>query len=174
MDLTVFPNLGDPTHGRLQCDETVYDCALGRSGVTADKQEGDGATPLGQFTLRRVLFRADRLNAPTTALPTTPIKPNDGWCDAAADPLYNQPVEHPYPASAEHLWRDDNRYNLIIVVGHNDEPIVPGAGSAIFLHVAAEDFRPTEGCVALREEDVLAVLAQCTMDSTIEIQTPKS
>lgn len=170
MDLLVQPLSNDPTHGQLTCDNRVYDCALGRSGVTTDKREGDGATPLGQFALRQVLYRADRLSQPTTSLPATPIKPDDGWCDAPGDALYNQPVTHPYSASAERLWRDDNRYDLILVLGHNDDPVVSHAGSAIFLHVAAEDFRPTEGCIALQEKHVLDILMHCTPTSRIKIQ----
>lgn len=170
MDLIVTPHPGDPTHGRLHCGETTYDCALGRSGVTTDKREGDGATPVGRYALRQVFYRADRLDAPTTGLPTTSIKLNDGWCDASDDPTYNQFVQHPYATRAEHLWRDDHRYDLVVALGYNDDPVVPGAGSAIFLHIAADDFRPTEGCIALCEADVLAVLTQCTTDSTIEIR----
>lgn len=171
MKLTVQPNLDDPSHGHLACGGAVYDCALGKAGITSNKQEGDGATPIGQFALKQVYYRADRVETPRTGLPLSTIKANNGWCDAPADSNYNRLVQHPYPASAERLWREDHRYDLIVVLGHNDNPVVPGAGSAIFIHIAAEDFRPTEGCIALREEDLLAVMSQCTTDSTIEIQT---
>lgn len=171
MDLTVIPNATTPTRGHLKCGASLYDCALGRAGVTTDKREGDGATPAGRFPLRQVFYRADRLDAPTTGLPCTSIQPHDGWCDHPTNSKYNQLVQHPYAASAEHLWRDDHRYDLVVVLGHNDDPIVPGAGSAIFLHIAAEDFRPTEGCIALCEADVIKVLAHCTQNSTIETQT---
>lgn len=170
MDLIVTPNATNPTRGHLTCGASRYDCALGRTGVTTDKRESDGATPIGRFALRQVFYRADRLNHPTTGLPVTSIQPQDGWCDAPDDPMYNRFVRHPYSTSAERLWRDDHRYDVVVVLGHNDAPIIPGAGSAIFLHIAAEDFRPTDGCVALCEADVLAVLAHCTTDSTIEIQ----
>src|SRR5690242_4061290 len=126
-------------------------CALGRGGaVTADlKQEGDGATPIGVWPIRSVLYRPDREARPETALDVSAIRPNDGWCDAPNDPGYNTMVSHPYPASAERLWRDDHVYNLIVVLGFNDDPVVAGKGSAIFWHLAREDFAPTEGCVAV-------------------------
>jgi len=138
----------------------AFRCALGRTGIRADKREGDGVTPAGCFGLRRVLYRADRLARPPTALPVAALTPQDGWCDDPADPLYNRPVRLPYAARHERLWRADGLYDLIVVLGHNDDPVVPWRGSAVFLHVAAPDYRPTEGCVALARDDLLAVLAE--------------
>ncbi len=136
-------------------------CALGRGGVAAmgAKREGDGATPAGLWPLRRLFYRLDRIAAPATRLPTTALTPWDGWCDAPADPDYNRAVQLPYPASAEHLWRDDEVYDLIVVLGYNDAPVVPGRGSAIFLHIARPDYAPTDGCVALHRADLLSCLA---------------
>ena len=139
-------------------------CALGRGGVAAAgaKREGDGATPAGLWPLRRLFYRPDRLSAPGTRLPVSALRPSDGWCDAPGDPAYNRPVTLPYPASAERLWRDDNVYDLIVVLGYNDAPVIRGRGSAIFLHVARPDYSPTEGCVALAEADLLSVLAEAS------------
>lgn len=136
-------------------------CALGRAGVRFNKREGDGATPIGCFPLRRVLYRPDRLPAPAGALPATAIDPDLGWCDDPAHPAYNRPVRLPFAGSHERLWRDDMLYDLLVVIGHNDDPVVPGFGSAIFLHVARPDFGPTEGCVALAREDLMALLGCC-------------
>ena len=135
-------------------------CALGPAGVTpADaKREGDGASPAGAWPLRRVLYRPDRRPAPETGLPVRALAPDDGWCDAPADPAYNRPVTLPYPASAERLWRDDGVYDLIVTLGHNDDPVVAGAGSAIFLHLARPDYAPTQGCVALAAGDLADLL----------------
>jgi L,D-peptidoglycan transpeptidase YkuD (ErfK/YbiS/YcfS/YnhG family) len=131
-------------------------CALGPAGVTAAaaKREGDGSSPAGAWLLRRVLWRPDRRLAPRTSLPARPLTLEDGWCDDAADPAYNRPVTLPYPASAERLWRRDAVYDLIVILGHNDDPVVPGAGSAIFLHLARSDYAPTQGCVALATADL--------------------
>jgi L,D-peptidoglycan transpeptidase YkuD (ErfK/YbiS/YcfS/YnhG family) len=146
-----------------------YTCVLGRAGIRPDKREGDGATPVGSFPLRRVLYRADRLAAPKTALPVSAIAQNDGWCDAPTDSNYNKPVTLPYPASAENMWRDDGLYDVVVVLGHNDAPIVPGAGSAIFLHVMPPEGETTAGCVALARDDLLELLNKVDTTTAITI-----
>ncbi len=135
-------------------------CAVGRSGIGEKLREGDGVTPAGRWPLRRVLFRADRIDAPDTALPVEHIERDDAWCDIAGDPNYNRLVRLPYATLNERLWRDDHVYDVIAVVGFNDAPVVQGKGSAIFVHLARDDFAPTEGCVALTLDDLLAALAQ--------------
>ena len=165
----------DPLHpqrGTLRCGDRVFPCVLGRSGTSATKHEGDGATPTGRFPLRRVLYRADRGPAPQTLLPSAVIAPNDGWCDAPTDTRYNRPVTLPYPARAESMWREDGLYDLVVVIGHNDDPVIAGAGSAIFLHVAPDDGEPTAGCVALTRADLLEVLKTVPRDAVIEIRGP--
>jgi L,D-peptidoglycan transpeptidase YkuD (ErfK/YbiS/YcfS/YnhG family) len=107
-----------------------------------------------------VLYRPDRLKRPRTGLPTRPLRPDDGWCDAVGDRNYNRHVRHPYPASAERLWRSDGVYDVIVVLDHNTRPRVRGAGSAIFVHLARPDLTPTEGCIALSRRDLLLVLAK--------------
>ena len=154
---------------RLDCGGRSFACVIGRGGFALTKKEGDGATPVGVFPLRRLYYRADRLAAPATGLPRQPLQPDDGWCDAPGDSAYNRPVRHPYPAPAEHLWRDDGVYDLIVVIGHNDRPVIAGAGSAIFLHCARPDRRPTEGCIALARDDLLSVLEFCDTKTSIDI-----
>jgi L,D-peptidoglycan transpeptidase YkuD (ErfK/YbiS/YcfS/YnhG family) len=132
--------------------------AVGRGGLVHDKREGDGGTPIGVWPLREVLFRPDRMAMPVTRLPVRPLTPSDGWCDAPGDARYNRPVRLPYPASAEQLWRGDHLYDLIVVVGYNDAPVVPGKGSAIFLHLARSDYAPTAGCVAFARGHLLSIL----------------
>lgn len=146
-------------------------CALGQGGLVLDKREGDGATPIGRFSLRRLLYRRDRLaTPPATTLPCAPIARDDGWCDDPADPAYNTLVKLPYTASHEHLWRADGLYDVVVVLGHNDDPPVPGLGSAIFLHVARPDYPPTEGCVALALDDLLDLLRDCGPDTVMVIE----
>ena len=142
-------------------------CAIGRGGVSPDKREGDGATPGGILPCRLVYWRPDRLAEPRTALRRVALAPEDGWCDAPEDPAYNQPVRLPYPASAERLWREDHVYDLIVPLGWNDDPIVSGRGSAIFLHVARPGYAPTEGCVALALKDLTAFLALARPESRV-------
>lgn len=146
--------------------------ALGKGGVRpeAEKREGDGATPLGRYPLRQVFYRPDRLAAPQTRLPLQALTPQDGWCDDPLDPAYNRFVTLPYGASHEKLWREDAVYDLIVVLGHNDDPPVPGLGSAIFMHVARPDYSGTEGCVALALPDLLALLAVLRPATQIELR----
>jgi L,D-peptidoglycan transpeptidase YkuD (ErfK/YbiS/YcfS/YnhG family) len=146
--------------------------ALGKGGLksAADKRESDGASPIGAWPLRRVLFRPDKGPPPNTALPVQAIHRDDGWCDAPGDPAYNRPVALPYPASAERMWRHDDLYDLVVVLGHNDDPVIPDAGSAIFLHLARADYSPTEGCVALARADLEALLAAAGPGDVLEIR----
>jgi L,D-peptidoglycan transpeptidase YkuD (ErfK/YbiS/YcfS/YnhG family) len=137
----------------------TFRVALGRGRIRTDKREGDGATPAGSLPLRAVLYRPDRVLAPQSAVPTTPLSTYDGWCDDPGHADYNRPVRLPISASAEALWRDDSVYDIIGVLGWNDDPVEPGKGSAIFLHVARPDFGPTEGCIALPLDDLLHVLS---------------
>jgi len=125
-------------------------CALGKGGLRALKREGDGATPIGIWRVRRILYRADRIaRPPGGGIRIDQIRPDDGWCDAVGDRNYNRPVRHPYAASAERMWRSDRLYDIVVVLGHNDRPRIQGRGSAVFLHVARDDFGPTAGCVAV-------------------------
>lgn len=146
-------------------------CAVGRAGINFEdsKREGDGTTPCGRFPLRRVLYRADRVQRPMTGLPVQALTPADGWSDDPADPLYNHPVTLPRAYSHEALWRDDGLYDVIVVIGHNDDPVIPGHGSAVFIHVAAPDYAPTEGCVALALADLLELLKTCRPGNSISI-----
>jgi L,D-peptidoglycan transpeptidase YkuD (ErfK/YbiS/YcfS/YnhG family) len=159
--------------GRFELPDGEARCLLGRGGVkpAADKHEGDGATPLGTWLIRRVLYRPDKGPAPQTALPAGPIAPEDGWCDAPGDPAYNRPVPLPYPASAERMWRNDEAYDIVVILGHNDDPVVDGMGSAIFIHLRQPDGRATQGCVALAREDMLAFLRHAKPGDRVRISS---
>ena len=170
VDLIVIPDPHHPQRGQLHCGDHVFSCVLGRNGISALKREGDGATPTGKYPIRRVFYREDRVATPLTALPTTPIAKDDGWCDAPEDPNYNRLVKLPYPASAENMWRDDALYDIVVVIGHNDHPVTEGAGSAIFLHLAPPTNEFTAGCIALQLPDLLAVLRSVNATNVIEIR----
>jgi len=123
--------------------------ALGRSGIFANKREGDGGTPRGRFRLLRVWWRADRSPRPSTRLPVRRIVRDDAWCENPGDRRYNRPVKLDAAASGDRLWRDDHLYDFIIELDHNTRPRIAGRGSAVFVHVARPGLRPTAGCVAL-------------------------
>ena len=169
MNLIVTPSPQNPSRGNLLCGDFSYACALGRGGVSTHKTEGDGATPVGIFPLREVFYRADRVSLPRYAFRNKAINLNDGWCDASGDANYNKFVRLPLPVSAENLWRDDHAYDVIVVIGYNDDPVIKDKGSAIFMHVATPDFAPTAGCVALALPDIIAVIQSLSPDSTITI-----
>jgi L,D-peptidoglycan transpeptidase YkuD (ErfK/YbiS/YcfS/YnhG family) len=160
---------GNPREGRLILAHGVRRAALGRGGVAALKHEGDGATPLGRFPVRRVLYRADRMARPRTRFSIHAIGANDGWCEDPADRNYNKLVKLSPKASADRLTRADSLHNLVLVLGYNDRPRVKGRGSAIFLHLARPGYAPTAGCIALLRHDLLMLLAQLRCGSAIVV-----
>jgi L,D-peptidoglycan transpeptidase YkuD (ErfK/YbiS/YcfS/YnhG family) len=135
-------------------------CAIGKGGVRVEKEEGDGATPAGLLPLRRLLYRAGHVPPPRSVMPVEPIAATDGWCDDPSHRDYNRFVHLPHEARHEELWRNDEVYDVVAVLGWNDQPVVKGRGSGIFLHVARPDYAPTEGCVALALPDLTRLLAE--------------
>jgi L,D-peptidoglycan transpeptidase YkuD (ErfK/YbiS/YcfS/YnhG family) len=147
------------TLGTLRFRNLTFPAAIGKNGVYATKREGDGASPRGAWPVMRIYYRPDRLRRPRTALPAKPMHPGLGWCDAPGDRNYNRPVRLPYPASTETLWREDGLYDVIAVLDYNISRRGMGRGSAIFVHVASPGFKPTAGCIALKREHLLRLLA---------------
>lgn len=152
-----------PRHhqGMLEAGGIMVSCAIGRSGLKRLKREGDGTTPVGRWPMRYLVWRADRHARPMTGLPLVAMQPDDAWCEVPESRDYNRPVKLPHPDATDSLWRDDHLYDFLVVLGHNDEPVVPGAGSAVFFHLAREDYGPTAGCVAVNLPDMLRILARC-------------
>ena len=180
IQITVTLPSADAIHGELHAvlpdGELRAPCVIGRSGVrpAADKVEGDGATPLGDWRLRHIYYRADRITAPKTFVSSAPIEADMGWCDAPDHPEYNRLIRLPFSASHEDMARDDHVYDLVVVLGHNDDPPVPGQGSAIFWHLkrGAEDpkqWQATEGCVATTLDVMYRVLVACDEPSTLRV-----
>jgi len=164
-------------HVQMRGDHAVLDwgaggrrATIGPAGIAVKGGEGDGITPRGCFPVRKIFYRADRIAKPDVRLPLRATQPDDGWCDAPDDPNYNQLVKLPYRASAEQMWRDDALYDLVAVLGYNDDPVMPGKGSAIFLHVARADHSATHGCVALAFADALAALEQLQPGDSVVIE----
>jgi L,D-peptidoglycan transpeptidase YkuD (ErfK/YbiS/YcfS/YnhG family) len=144
--------------------------ALGRSGILANKFEGDGGTPRGRFRLKRLWWRKDRITRPQTGLPTRPIRPEDAWSEDPADRRYNRPVKRIEGEPGDRLTREDGLYDLIIEIDHNDRPRIARRGSAVFIHIARDGFRPTAGCVALRRNDLLRLLERLGPHTSIVIR----
>ncbi len=156
---------GWSSEARVQLAHRVLKAAIGRGSVRPLKREGDGGTPLGRFPIRLVLYRADRVRRPTTALPVRTIRKEDGWCEDPSDRNYNRLVKLAAHSSADRLERTDHLYDLVLVLGYNDRPRVKGRGSAIFVHLAREGYLPTAGCIAFSRRDLSAVLAELRRDS---------
>ena len=120
--LTVQVDSADSALGWATLGERRWRCVIGAGGVREDKVEGDGATPVGEFPLRHLYFRNDRLVLPKVGLPARPISDHDGWCDDPRSPAYNRLVRIPNGWSHEKMWREDGLYDLVVVVGYNDDP----------------------------------------------------
>jgi L,D-peptidoglycan transpeptidase YkuD (ErfK/YbiS/YcfS/YnhG family) len=154
---------------KLHFNQKTYPCAIGKGGFSANKKEGDGRTPIGEFGLRKCWYRHDKVDCVVTHLPLSIIREDYGWSDDPARPDYNRPVRLPYGGSHEKLWRDDGLYDVLVEIGYNDDPVIAGKGSAIFLHCATGDYKPTEGCVALAKQDLLDILPLLGISSRIKI-----
>ncbi len=174
MNITVIADTLTGGTGRLTCGDFTCACTLGRTGVipAVEKREGDGKTPLGTYPLRYAYYRADRGPAPISDLALRVLTPDTGWCEDPTHPDYNRPVTLPHPAACDVMTRDDHLYDICVVLGHNDAPAVPYLGSAIFMHLAREDFTPTAGCVGVRRGDLLEILARINPNSTVTILPP--
>ena len=160
---------GNPCRGWLTAGPLTIPVALGRGGIRANKREGDGGTPKGVFQPVRLWWRADRHPRPSTFLPVRPITPRDAWCEDPADRHYNQPIRLANDAAGDRLTRDDHLYDFIIEIDHNTRPTIPGRGSAVFLHLARENFAPTAGCVGMTRGAMLRLLARLGPETRIVI-----
>ena len=167
--LSVQVDSADSSLGWATLGEKRWRCAVGAGGVREDKVEGDGATPVGTFPLRRIYFRNDRLVLPKVQLPARPISEHDGWCDDPLSPTYNRLVRSPNKSSHERMWRDDGLYDLVVVVGYNDDPPEGEWGSAIFLHVARDDLSPTQGCVAFARANLIELVSLLTPTTRLRV-----
>ncbi len=169
-EILVRRSVLDPRRGMLFAGGQATPCALGRSGVTSRKREGDGASPAAVLRPLRLYYRADRMRRPESQLPVAVIRPHDGWCDDPGHPRYNQPVSLPFSASHERMWREDELYDMVVDLDWNRSPAVPGRGSAIFMHVARAGLAPTEGCIALPSPILRRILAGLGPDTRIVLR----
>ena len=157
--ITVFSSPRERHRGLFRCGSLTLPCALGRSGVTHHKREGDGATPAGRHRLLLLIVRPDRLHRTRTSIPIRPMRKDDGWCDDVDHGRYNSAVHLPFSSSHEKLWRDDGLYDIVGLLDWNLRPRIRRRGSAIFLHLAQQGLAPTAGCIALTRRDLSVVLA---------------
>jgi L,D-peptidoglycan transpeptidase YkuD (ErfK/YbiS/YcfS/YnhG family) len=160
---------GVPTQGLLNAGGIVFPCALGRGGISANKREGDGATPLGAMRLLSGYIRGRRFDH-RSQLPLRPVAPTLGWCEVPDDRNYNRPVSMPYAASHERMMRPDNLYDACIVLDWNIRPRRRDRGSAIFFHLARPDFTPTQGCVAVTHAVMARLLPRLSRQTVLVVK----
>jgi L,D-peptidoglycan transpeptidase YkuD (ErfK/YbiS/YcfS/YnhG family) len=160
---------GDPRRGWLTAGGQTVPVALGCGGIRANKREGDGGTPKGTFRPRQLWWRADRSPRPRTFLAVRAIGPEDAWCEDPSSRHYNQPVRRHRSGGGDRLKRDDHLYDFIVEIDHNCSPRIKGRGSAVFLHLARENFGPTAGCVSMTKSAMLRLLARLGPDTKIVI-----
>lgn len=155
--------------GHLRFGMQSLTVALGRTGITHAKREGDKATPAGRHVILHGYFRPDRMARPESRVALRPLTPSLGWCDDPASPLYNRPGPLPMRSSHERMWRGDGLYDLILVLDYNMAPRRAGRGSAIFLHCAKPRLRPTLGCLALPPATLRKLVARLAPGATVHI-----
>lgn len=156
--IAVKPAAGNPRRGWLTAGPLVIPVALGRGGILANKREGDGGTPKGSFRPRQLWWRGDRHSRPKTFLPVRAITPADAWCEDPTDRHYNQPIRLQREQGGDRLERADHLYDFVVEIDHNTKPRIPGRGSAVFLHLARDNFGPTAGCVSMTRSAMLQLL----------------
>ena len=152
----------------LIVDEFKFKCSIGKKGLKSKKKEGDKCTPIGIFKIGKVYYRSDRIKKPETVLKTKKITKNMGWCDDPYNKKYNKEIVLDKKNKGEKLYRRDNTYDVLIVIEYNTNKTKPFKGSAIFIHLT-KNYTPTEGCIALKKNDLLILLKIINKNSKIKI-----
>ena len=155
--------------GYLNYKNLKYRCALGKSGIKKKKKEGDNVTPSGVFKIIKIYYRADKIKKIISPIKKVLIKKNIGWCDDSKSNFYNQQINLPSKFGYEKLYRNDNLYDLIIVINYNMNPIIKNKGSAIFIHVAKNYYKKTKGCIALKKENLIELISLIKKNTKIKI-----
>ena len=145
-------------------------CAIGKRGLTRFKKEGDGCTPKGTFSFKTLFYRKDRISSIKTNLIKKVIKKNMGWCDDPKSKYYNKLIRLPFEQSNEKLYKKKNIYDILIVINFNIKPVKKNKGSAIFLHIASKNYKPTHGCVAISKKDLKNLLKYIKKDTKLIIR----
>ena len=155
--------------GYLKYKNFKFRCALGKGGIKQKEREGDFITPKGKFKLIKIYYRSDRIKKINSALKKIKIKKNMGWCDDVSSNCYNKQIKINKKISHEKLHRKDNVYDIIVVLNYNLNPIIKGKGSAIFLHVAKKNYNKTQGCIALKKNELLYLVSKIKKNTQIRI-----
>ena len=144
-------------------------CAIGKRGIRKKKEEGDFITPIGLHKINYILYRKDRIKKLDTILKKLPIKKNMGWCDDSKSKKYNKLIRTPFAYSYEKLFKKENIYDVILVLNYNMNPTKKNKGSAIFIHIAKKGYKSTEGCVAIKKNELIKLLKDIKKNTKIKI-----
>ena len=153
----------------LQIDEFKFKCCIGKNGSTRNKKEGDKKTPKGTFEIENLYFRKDRKEKPLTLLKCVEIEEDMGWCNDVSFPRkYNKLFKLEKKIRHEKLKRKDLKYDFLIPIKYNFKKSIVGLGSCIFIHLT-KNYKPTAGCIAIKEKDFLIMLKLIKKNSKITI-----
>ena len=155
--------------GYLEFKKLKLRCSLGKAGIKKKIKEGDNITPRGVFKIIKLYYRADKIEKIQTQIRKIKIKKKIGWCDDPRSIFYNKQIKLPNNFSHEKLYRNDNLYDLILVLNYNMNPIIKNKGSAIFIHVAKNNYQPTRGCIGLKRIDLLTILKKIKKHEKVKI-----
>ena len=154
---------------KLFLDQYKIKCSIGKRGIGTKKKEGDKITPKGKFKIKAILYRKDRISNFKSKIMKLSIQKNMGWCDDPHSKHYNKLIKFPFKYSAEKLYRNDNIYDIILVLNYNFNPIRKGKGSAIFIHVAKKNYKKTLGCIAISKKDLKKIIKKINKGTTVNI-----
>jgi L,D-peptidoglycan transpeptidase YkuD (ErfK/YbiS/YcfS/YnhG family) len=155
--------------GYLKYKNLKFRCALGKAGIKKKEKEGDNITPRGIFEITKILYRADKIKKIKAFIRPIKIKKNMGWCDDSKSDYYNQQIKLPNKFGHERLYRNDNLYDIILVLNYNTNPIIKKKGSAIFIHVSKNSYKKTKGCIALKKKHLLKLIPLIKKNTKIKI-----
>ena len=148
-------------------------CAIGKRGIGIKRKEGDLITPKGKYSIKYILYRKDRIKKIQSKLKKIPITKSIGWCDDPKSKDYNKLIKLPTNYNYEKLYRNENTYDLVLVLNFNMKPIVKKKGSAIFIHIAKKNYKKTEGCVAINKIQLLKIVKKLKNNTKVLIESQK-
>jgi len=152
----------------LIVDDFKFKCCVGKNGLRSNKREGDKCTPKGKFKIGNLYYRPDKVKKPFTKINIKQIKKNMGWCDDSFNKDYNKQININKNTKGEKLYRNDYKYDYLIVIKYNTRRVRPGKGSAIFLHLT-KNYEKTAGCIAVSKKDFLIIIKIINKNSKIII-----
>ena len=157
--------------GYLKYKNFKFRCALGKNGIGKKIKEGDNITPRGTFKITKIYYRPDKIKKLITFFKKIKIKRNMGWCDDPRSKFYNRQMKIPTKFSHERLYRTDNIYDIIAVLNYNINPTIKNKGSAIFIHIAKNNYKLTAGCVAIKKNNLIKLLKIIKKNTKVKIST---